>query len=861
MSHTSSFQALLRRQRQERGLTQERLAELVGYSAETIAKIEGGRRRASPQLARRLAEVLQLAPEAHAAWMAAALAEIAPEPPDAPALAMPAIAAEVARRPAMPSPGLPAFLTPFVGREREQAELTALLARPDCRLLTLLGPGGAGKTRLAIETARSVSGFADGVAFVSLAPVAAPESIVLAIGEALGFAFVGAGDPIAQLLAHLRERRTLLILDNLEHLLDPAGRTLGLLGRLLAQAPAVTLLVTSRERLRLAGEWVLELGGLGLTPLRDASRALPGPALTLFAEHAERVDRAFVLNSANEAIVTTICRLVDGLPLGIELAAAWLRLLTLDEIAHDLIRDLDTAHLSPGALPPRHHSLRAVVDHSWQLLAEPERAALRWLSVFQGGFTREAAAEVAGANIALLATLADKSLLRRGASARYDLHEIIRQYADGRLRERPDELEAARSRHAAYYLRLAAEGGPRINSPQQLAATTELTAEIDNLHAAWRWAAACGQIAELDRAGAALQWFYEVRSWLHEGAALLAQAIEQLRAGRPAGAGDEWRRAFGRILGAYGYMATRSSAWGAARAALAESHALLNASDDPVGLARTLANQGILEHWMGDYAGARSALEQSIALTHQTGDGWTRALAQTWASIVAHSAGAYDEAEARFREALALWRGYGSPRAQIWCITYCSPTLLALGKYREAQPLLRESLALSQASDDRYGMAMSLHHLGRAALQQRDLPEAIACFREALPLLGSTSGWEYPQALNDLGEALWEAGSLAESRRAYQDALASAIKTQALLEALHALAGIAAHLVREGDNAMALELVAQVLADPAIREQTQRAAIEVQAAARAALTDAEAAHIEAQAAALPLAEIVAKLTR
>jgi len=847
VSEPSDFRAWLKQQRAARGLTQEELGELVGYAGQTIRKIEGGQRRPSPQLALKLAQALQLSPAEHPAWLAAARADAAPKSPEA-------------IRPPTPSLGLPAYLTPFVGREEERGELAALLARPDCRLITLLGPGGVGKTRLAIETVRAVSGFADGVTFVSLAPVAAPESIALAIGEAIGLIFVGVADPAAQLLAHLRERRTLIILDNLEHLLDSAGLTLGLLGRLLAHAPDVTILATSRERLKLAGEWVLELGGLALAHNRPGGQSDIGPALALFVEHAERVDRAFSLSPANADTVTRICRLVDGLPLGIELAATWLRLLVLEEIAQELTRGLDAVHLSPGALPPRHHSLRSVVEHSWLLLSTEERAVLRQLSVFQGGFTREAAVEVAGANIQVLANLADKSLLRRGGGGRYDLHEMIRQYADSRLRAYPDEYAATRSRHATYYLSLAAERGPRLHSPQQLAVMGELAAEIDNLRAAWGWAAAHGMLDELEAAGEALQWFCEYRSWLQEGVALFTHAIEQLRAVGPARNEARWRRAFGRLLGCYTYLAVRWGAVDRAHQAVVESYGLLSDANDPVGLARTLIHWGIVAHRVGDDATAHGKIATGVALTLETGDRWSQALGQVWASVVARSSGAYEEAERQFRAGLSIWQEFGDPRAQIWCITYCSGTLMALGKHHEVHDLLRTSLALSHATDDHYGTAMSLHHLGLIALQQRNFEEAIYFFREALPMLRRTSGWEYPQVFIDLGTALWEVGSMAESRRAYQDALAGAVETQALPEVLHALVGLAAHLARDGEIATALKVVTRVLADPAKRERTQRQAAELQAAARAALSADEAARIERLAAVEPLSEVVAQLT-
>jgi predicted ATPase/transcriptional regulator with XRE-family HTH domain len=851
MSDPSTFRTWLKRRRTERGLTQEELGERVGYAGQTIRKIEGGQRRPSLQLALKLAEVLQLSPEEQAAWMSAARAVAEPDEP--------ATAAQPLRSP-RPSPGLPAYLTPFVGRAQEQADLTALLGRPDCRLVSLLGPGGVGKTRLAIETARALPGFADGVAFVSLAPVATPDLIVPAIGDALGVAFSGASDLLAQLSAYLRDRRALLLLDNLEHLLDAAGLTLRLLEQLLAQAPNVSVLATSRERLRLAGEWVLELKGLAAS--QPGARAQPdaAPALKLFAEHAERVDRAFRLTPENNGAITTICRLVGGLPLGIELAAAWLRLLTLDEIAQELTRDLDAVQLAPHTRPVRHHSLRAVVDHSWQLLSPDERTALRRLAVFQGGFTREAAAQVAEAYLPVLANLADKSLLRRGGSGRYDLHEVIRQYADGLLREQADELGAARGKHAAFYLRLVAEREQRLKGGDQARAVAELSTEIDNIRAAWRWAAAHGPLDELERAAEVLHWFYEFRGWFQEGAAQFGQAVEQLRA-RGAADTAAARRTLGRMLGHYGYHAVRLGVYAPAQAALAESHALLSDRADPIGLGRTLYAQASGARWSGDYAEARRLLDLALALAATTGDRHVRAMCLTVASNVAQAVGEYPEAERLFREALSGWRELGNPRGAVWCLSSCSVTLLALGKHQEAQRLLHESLTLSHATDDRYGAATTLHHLGLAAFQQDDAEAAIYFFREALPLMRSFGNWEHLLALNALAAALWQAGAKDEARRTYADGLAAALAIQAIPEALQAISGLATLLGDSGDHAAALALAARVLADTASRDEARRAAAEQLRLAHAHLSAEQAARIEEQAAARPLATILAELVR
>lgn len=849
MSNASTFGARLKQRRIEHGLTQDELGELAGCAGQTIRRIEGGQRRPSLQLARRLAQTLALDPAEQPAWMQAARA-----------VAMPDAAAPAPQPPRRlaPSPGLPTYLTPFVGREQEQAALAALLARSDVRLVTVLGPGGAGKTRLAIETSRTLPGFADGTAFVSLASVAAPASIVPAIGDALGIAISDASDLPSQVISHLRDRRVLLVLDNLEHVLDPAGVTLGLIERLLQGAEDLTVLATSRERLRLAGEWVLELAGLQVPQPHTTLHGDAAAALTLFVEHAERLDRAFRLTPTNALSIATICRLVDGLPLGIELAASWLRLLTLDEIAHELTRGLDTTPLAPRSLPARHHSLRAVVDQSWHLLSDQERVALSRLSVFHGGFTRVSAAQVTAVELPQLARLVDKSLLRRRGDGRYDLHEIIRQYASARLQEHVDDCAATQRRHAAYFLRSVAEREQRLRSAEQGAALAELSAEVDNIRAAWLWAAAHALLDELEGAGEVLQWFYEFRRWFQDGSLLFAQAIARLRAVEPT---DEplARRTLGRLLSHYGYLLARTGVFVEANDALAESHALLADGRDRVGLARTLMNQGMAAHWVGNYGAARRMLDQSLALATEAGDRSVQGASLTWASIVAHAVGETGEAERLFRAALAHYRAMGDPRAMIWCITFGSVTLLAGGKYVEAELLLRESLALSQAVDDRYGMAAALHNLGRAALEQHKVAEAIALLGAALPLLRTAGSWTYAQAFNDLGAAQWQSGAVREAGRVYREGLAQALKIRAIPQALEAISGLAVCLAHDGQYAVACSLAARILADPASGEASRHRAVAVQRAAAAHLSPEDVAQLTHQATHRSLAEVVAEL--
>jgi non-specific serine/threonine protein kinase len=430
---------------------------------------------------------------------------------------------------------LPEQPTAFIGRETELIELLALLDTLSVRLVTILGPGGMGKTRLALETlARSKPSFKDGVCFVSLAPLADPTLIVQTIGEALHLPF-SSGEPLKnQLMDYLRDKQLLLDLDNFEHLIEGVG----LIADLLQAAPGVKILVTSRERLNIQWETLFVIEGMDFPDWETPGDAAGYSAVRLFMQSARRGDPTFDLTADNVKYLARICRQVKGMPLGIVLAAAWVADLTLAEISAEIERNLDFLESDMRDLPERQRSIRAVFDYSWALLNEEERTTMKRLSVFRGSFTREAAQQIAGSSLRTLNVLVNKSLLLRDSIGRYQAHELLRQYAETRLAAAPDELAAIQQKHGTYYAEFLDQRWKPIRSARQIEVLAEIEREIDNVRAAWAAAIDHTLLSLMAKMSRVLWIFLDLRVRFDEAAASFQAAVDKLRPLPPGEARD-----------------------------------------------------------------------------------------------------------------------------------------------------------------------------------------------------------------------------------------------------------------------------------------------------------------------------------
>lgn len=689
---------------------------------------------------------------------------------------------------------MPEFPTPFFGRDEELACLAAGLAAPDTRLYTLTGLGGAGKTRLAVEAARQHHGtFSDGVFFVPLEEIASPDALAGAVVTTLGLAFAD-GKPLhAQLLEHLRSKEMLLVLDNCDHLTEAVA---SLCRDILRAAPRVTLLCTSREPLNLQTEGRFPVPGLPIPPAlsEDARHRRVAdweeyPAIALFLDRARRVRPGLTLDQDTLPHVLDICLLLDGQPLGLELAAAALRYRTPADVLHALAQDLAVLTTDQPDVRRRHRSLGAVLDFCWERLTPQEQEILPQLTVFKGGWDRAAAQAVTGACPEVLGALEEKSLLRQTALGRLELHPLVRRFAAGKLAAAlgsdPTAVVVRLSRrHSQHYLWLASILETNPGNPASKDSLEAIRADWHNIRAAWQWACQHGDYAALFPAGRQLFWYYELRDAFEEGRQLFSQvaiAVDAAAARDPEAA---TARALG--LAAEGWFL-----WRKARSIL------------PFEVSSPT-----------DFDMARARAEECLAILRRLGRESLGAEAHLVLGLILLRTREFARAEEELRACVRLHEAQDNLSGK----AYGLHAQALLHYYRRdlerSAACLHECLTLFETCGDRRGVALVFDSLGDLAVQRGNPVQAQHFYERSYALMEAQEyAWGMALEAYELGRVAASLGALDRARREH-------LRSLALLERCDDRLGMA-------ENQRMLGVIALQAGDPAIAKQHLLAALDI----------------------------------
>jgi DNA-binding SARP family transcriptional activator/predicted ATPase len=618
-------------------------------------------------------------------------------------------------------------LTPFIGRQKELVNLDAMFDDPTIRLITIMGSGGMGKTRLAIAYAeqqlaiqhRDGDGypFMDGVFFVPLEDVEDPDQIPFEIMKALNPRRIAKQELLSveqQLLGYLRRKRVLLVLDHFEQLVvGPAFLT-----KILQTAPNVQLLVTSRERLNLQAEQVFPISGLIFPKWGIPDNPIEYTAIQLFLESARRVRPDFDLTAGDIVHLTYICRQVGGMPLGLKLAASWVDILSLNEIAAEVQRGIDLLETNSRDVPAQQRSIRAMFDHSWNLLIPPEQEVFQSLAIFRGGCKRGAAQEIVGASLRDLKSLVNKSMLEQTLNGRYDIHEISRKYAAEKLRESPDGGQAIRRRHSIYYTTAIQAWGDDLKSERLAVTLKEMDMEIGNIQSAWNWAVAEKQIALLDQSMEGIRHYYAIRRRILDAERVFREAAEHLKA---MAEGDE-RRIYARLLCTQGFFTV---GYEGKRELYQRSLAVLEELEE--GGEDVRFEKALVQNYLGhlydtgnqtflikkpDYDEALRLYKGSLRLFQELRNRYWMADVLQGIGIIYYMVGDLDEAQKNFERSLEIWQEIGDPMKVAENLNNLDVSARRQGNFEKAERLARQALAIYERIGDIFAIADAENDLG-----------------------------------------------------------------------------------------------------------------------------------------------------
>jgi tetratricopeptide (TPR) repeat protein len=729
--------------------------------------------------------------------------------------------------------------TAFIGRETERQRLARLLTDPNCHLLSIVAPGGMGKTRLAIEVAKTQLEHFQEICFVSFAAVSSPDLIVYVLADALELSLFGSKPPKEQVIDYLKNKKILLVLDNLEHLLEGVD----LISDIFKTSPGIKILATSRERLGLQSEHLFDLYGLNV---KDSSRS---DALQLFAERAKRNNLDFVLEPHLQA-VTKICQLLGGMPLAIELAASWLRLLTPNEIVTELEGSLDILATSARDVPERHHNMRSVFEVSWQRLSEEEQRALRKLSVFQGGFEREAARDVAELDLPILLSLVNKSFLWRDSTGRFSQHPLILQYGQKKAAEHPEERSNTQDKHASYYAGFMMHRWGEEFGPHHKDIIDAIEVELSNVRTAWPRLLSNTRVEGIEQVTKGLARYYRYRGSRQAAIDMLIQAVPVLE-GKPGQA----QMVLAGVLNDLARYHYRLGRLRQAKTLAEQSLALSRTHDFPtVGPLNTL---GVITHDLGDYAEAAHYYEEVLAIERSENNRVHEAMVLFDLAQTSLSLGDYARAEELQLAAVAIDRGLENLEGISTNLDGLGEVYLAMNELEKAEEAFLESLEIARKIDFRHSVPWVLQGLGELAFERREYQKARAYFEEALGILA-----ENPEVnlsgglLINLARVATRTGNFAASESYLKQALSLA-QSEAVPHLLHGLVVFAELRISKAQVRQGVTLLSFLSRCPAIDRQDRDEALKLLEKAKAQLSPREFDQAEEESKALTLEAIVA----
>lgn len=593
---------------------------------------------------------------------------------------------------------IPVQAMPIVGRSNEIKTILDMMANPECRLITLTGPGGIGKTSIAIEIARQV----DESYFVSLQELNNAEQMVTALAQELCITLNGPEDPLDQLLYALPEQAT-LVLDNFEHLTEAAP----ILSTIIQRVPHIRFLVTSRVVLSLQDEWVYKISGLDVPESPDEDTVYESSSITLFAERARKIRQNFEIGEDIESVVC-ICQLVAGNPLAIELTATWVRVLTCEQIVEELQSGLDILSTNLRDVDERHHSMVMVCEQSWRLLSSDEQSTFMNLSVFQGAFSLEAARAVADASLPILSSLVDQSMLQLDECGCYQIHEVLRVYGLEQLHRSPEQEQVARDQHMKFYSDMLHNITPALNSSEQGQAISQIDQEITNILAAWKHAIERNLPEKIDRMMKPLAFYYEIPSMEHDGKVVFNAALEKFGDDQTVLSGKlwVWRGWFGYRIGdietALNYSLRGFSILDAhgATGILAMPFSVLSWYED---------------HPRVDFEELQTRYETELQFYDERGDDWSAAWILYGLGNIARWQGDVMQSKQYLKDSIRRFGITGDGWSKTWALGGLCTTLRKMGHYEETLSLYEDARNYCEAVGDASGVSYALSSMGEVS--------------------------------------------------------------------------------------------------------------------------------------------------